>query len=128
MREIIFRNLISQDKQHADFSIREVFENPGCITSVEKRCIYVIKKQEALGLPYDLPGEDEACRKLDCPKREFFVTTTHDTITGCNCLNLKVLGNFYVVSSSYIFQVSFKYSVMVKQEDKSKLIQEDSPY
>jgi hypothetical protein len=121
MREIIFRNLVSQDKQHADFSIREIFEDPSCITSVEKRCIYVIKKQEALGLPYDLAGEDEACRKLNYPKREFFITTTYDTITNCNCFSLKVLGNFYVVSSSYIFYVSFKYTVMVRQEKKSKL-------
>lgn len=123
MREIVFRNLISQDKRHADISVTEVFENNDVVTTAEKSCIYVIKKQELPGpsLNCETPYLTEEFSKNNCPKRQFFITRFRDEKKHSECLFLKVLGDFYVVFANQIFFVSFKYTMRIRQERKLKL-------
>ncbi len=123
MREIVFRNLISEDKRHADISVTEVFENKDVVTTAEKNCIYVIKKQGSLGpaLNYEIPHLTEDFSKNNCPKRQFFITRFQDEKKHNEYLILKVLGDFYVVFANQLFLVSFKYTIKVRQEKKLKL-------
>lgn len=123
MREIVFRNLISQDKRHADISITEVFENKDVVTTAEKSCIYVIKKQELLGpsLNCEIPYLIEDLSKNNCPKRQFFITRFQDEKKHSEYLFLRVLGDFYVVFANQLFLVSFKYMMKVREEKKLKL-------
>ncbi|MBM3252823.1 MAG: hypothetical protein FJZ16_01035 [Candidatus Omnitrophica bacterium] len=122
MREILFRNLISQDKKHADISVKEVFEDKGFVTTAEKRCIYVIKKQEVSNLPYDSAGflGEEISRK-NCSKRQFFITKFHDVKNNDDYLILRVLGDFYVVFANQLFLVTFKYIMKIRQEKKQQV-------
>lgn len=107
MREVLVRNLTSEDHLKRDCLIKERMTQGEYTTHVTRRCTYRVESQTVL------PATQDAiqwAQSLDPVKpRQVFVTKTLDPETGGERVVYKVLGHFYVVMERSIFCVGYRH-------------------
>ena len=107
MREILVRNLTSQDWLKRDCVVTELMHQGDYATKVIRRCTYHVESKTAL------PSLDDSvqwARNLDpVPPRQVFVTKDLDPDTGGERVVYKVLGHFYVVLERDVYCVGYRH-------------------
>ena len=107
MREILVRNLTSDDWLKRDCVVTELMRQGDYATRVIRRCTYRVESQTALpSTPDSIPW----AQNLDpLPPRQVFVTKDLDPDTGGERVVYKVLGHFYVVWGRSVFCVGYRH-------------------
>ena len=121
MREILVRNLTSDDSLKRDCLVTERMDQGDYATEVVRRCTYRIESQTVL------PAMQDSIRwaqNLDPqPARQVFVTKRLDPLTGEERVVYKVLGHFYVVMDCTVFCIGYRHvlSMDIETDDMPEL-------
>ena len=106
-REIVVRNLTSDNRLNRDCLITESITQPSCVTTVKRRCTYHIESRVTV------PSTEDSipwAQRLDPhPPRQVFVTKDLDPDSGSERVVYKVLGHFYVVLNRDIFCIGYRH-------------------
>ena len=109
MREIVVRNLTSDNRLERDCLITERMEQGDYSTRIARRCTYRIESSTTLPA---LQDSVSWAKTLDPqPARQVFVTKRMDPDTGDECVVYKVLGHLYVVMDRVVFCVGFRHTL-----------------
>jgi hypothetical protein len=107
MRNILIRNLTSEDQLKRDCLVTERLNQGSFTTRIDRRCTYRIESQTVL------PSTEDTIRwaqNLDPqPARQVFVTKLLDPDTGEERVIYKVLGHLYVVMDRIVFCIGFRH-------------------
>lgn len=107
MREVIVRNLTSDDWQRRDCVVTEQIQQGDYRTEVVRRCTYRVESETAL------PSNCDAiswAKNLDpIAPRQVYVTKDMNPDSGAERVVYKVLGHFYVVMRSSVFCVGYRH-------------------
>ena len=107
MREILVRNLTSNDWLKRDCVVSELMQQGDYTTRVIRRCTYRVESRTIL------PSTGDSIRwaqNLDPhPARQVFVTKDLDPDTGGERVIYKVLGHFYVVWERSVFCIGYRH-------------------
>ena len=107
MREIVVRNLTSDDWMKRDCVVTELMRQGDYVTKVMRRCTYRVESETAL------PTIDDSvawAKNIDpVPPRQVFITKDLDPDTGGEKVVYKVLGHFYVVLGLSVYCVGYRH-------------------
>ena len=107
MREILVRNLTSDDWLRRDCVVSELMQQGDYATRGIRRCTYRVESKTVL------PSTEDSipwARNLDpLPPRQVFVTKDLNPETGGERVVYKVLGHFYVVLNRSVFCVGYRH-------------------
>lgn len=107
MRELLFKNLTSEDHKKRDLFVQESVEKDGILAMTTRRCLYFVKEIIHIDNPMDLKKIAEAKAKTDGNKRHFHVLKEHDSNLGIDKLMCKVAGTFYAIVNDYLYCIVF---------------------
>ncbi len=104
MREMVLKNLISDDKRRREIFVSERTERQNFIQALEKKSVYVVKEVLDVTQNFDLElfllqKKSEGCFK---PAKTFIIKI-HDTHEGKDKFIYKVIGDQYLVLNDKIF-------------------------
>ncbi len=114
MRELVFKNLTSQDHKKRDVFVQETVEKNGVTASSERRCLYFIKDKISINNPADLAKLAQVKKENQEHKRCFHVLKVHDTKTGTDKLICKLKGTFYAVVGKTVYCIVFVHSFKIR--------------
>ena len=107
MRDILVRNLTSQNFLRRDCVITELMQQGDAATRITRRCTYRVDASTTLPA---LADSVQWARNLDpVPPRQVYVTKDLDPVTGGERVVYKVLGHLYVVWERSVFCVSYRH-------------------
>ena len=107
MREILVRNLTSDDWLKRDCVVTELMQQGDYTTKIVRRCTYRVESQTVLPATAD---SIRWARNLDpASPRQVFVTKDLDPESGGERVVYKVLGRFYVVWGRTVFCVGYRH-------------------
>ena len=113
-REIVVRNLTSNNWLNRDSLITESISQPSCVTTVKRRCTYHVESRVTV------PSTEDSipwAQGLDPhPPRQVFVTKDLDPETGSEHVVYKVLGHFYVVLDCDVFCIGYRHVLTMTVE------------
>jgi hypothetical protein len=112
MRELLFKDITSENKKRKDLFVSETFDQNGVTTTTQRRSTYII------GACNKFKNLEEllAWKKNIGPnagKRHVFIIKKRDTILNKDAFICDVIGKFYAVSQCDIYSVAFKHSFEV---------------
>ncbi len=107
MRELLFKNMTSNDHKKRDISIQEIVEKDGILAKTTRRCLYFIKEKTPVKSPMDLQKISDIKDLDEEQKRHFCVLKQRDSDLGVDKLMCKVAGTFYAVVNNYLYCVVF---------------------
>ena len=107
MREILVRNLTSDDRLKRDCVVTEHLQQGDYTTTVIRRCTYHVESRSTL---VSLGDSALWANRLDpLPPRQVYVTKDLDPETGAERVSYKVLGHLYVVWGLDIFCIGYRH-------------------
>ena len=107
MREIVVKNLTSQDFLNRDCVITERSRQGSCETRITRRCTYRVESSATLPA---LADSARWARNLDpVSPRQVYVTKDLDPATGGERVVYKVLGHFYVVWERRVLCIGYRH-------------------
>ena len=107
MRQIVVRNLTSNDWLQRDCLVSEHIRQGEYTTKVVRRCTYRVESKTALTTTDD---SIQWAKNLDpVAPRQVYVTKDLDPETGGERVVYKVLGHFYVVWERSVFCVGYRH-------------------
>ena len=117
MREILYRRLNSMDRSKQDFVLREMVQQAGVMTQVEKHYTYcVVRRTPWQGAPpAEVTGKDGQPVRLEGQgPRYIFVRKLQDSQTGREFFTYKILGHFSVVLPPHQYQVAYRHTLSME--------------
>lgn len=109
MRELLFKNMTSQDKKRKDLYVSETVSRDGVVTTTQRHSTYILNACNKFNT---LEKMTEWKNKIDLKteKRHIFVIKKRDTKTNKYMFICDVVGRFYAVSGFDIYSIAFKHS------------------
>ncbi len=109
MRELLFKNLTSQDKKRKDLYIKEEFERDGVRTITKRHSLYIIKGRCRFSDSNEvLKFQNSASAKRK--NRHIFIYKMRDTKEKKDTFVCDVVGNVYAVMKKELYSIAFKHS------------------
>lgn len=109
MRELVFKNLTSEDKKRRDLFISETIEKNGIKTITQRHSVYIIGNFARINSSEELAEWEKA--NVKTPKRRhIFIVKARDTKQKKDSFLCDVIGEFYTVVKDRIYPVAFKHS------------------
>ena len=121
MREILVRNLVSNDKRRKELFLSECFENEGKLHEIEKRTVYKVKAILDFTSEFDLHlFIDQKLKEESNTQR--FIIRKHDKRSGRDGLFYKVTGEQFVMLKDkvLILKVSQYVKKTIIHKDKAE--------
>jgi len=112
MRELIFKNLTSENRRRKDLYILESYEKDGIRTVTQRHSVYVINNHIKFKTPQELVQWQEGIppeHKL----RHIFICRKHNSQTKEDVFSCDVVGKFYAVIKDEVYTIGFKHSFEV---------------
>ena len=100
MRDMVFKNLTSQDKRKKVLWASETINEDGILTRIHKYLIYIVKEVKK-----------EEAKKT--PKPEVYVTKQRNTKDRTEKFQIKMKGNIYCLAKERCFFVSFCHTLKI---------------
>ena len=100
MRDMVFKNLTSQDKKKRVLWACETINEDGILTRIHKYLIYIVKEVKK-----------EEARKTEKP--EIFVLKFRDTKEKTEKFQIKMKGGIYCLTKEKYFFVSFCHTLKI---------------
>lgn len=107
MRDILFKNLTSQDHYKRDIFLSESFMHKGVMTKTQKHFIYFIRDHELLSKPEKLPVWLKKYAQKGPRLKSLSVLKTINSKIGEEKFEVKIVGNLLVLRNQDIFNVDF---------------------
>lgn len=115
MREILYRNLTSEDRRKRDCLLTELMDEGGTTTHLEKRCTYFVKRSAAVVEQETQQAlEGQGVRVDAATPHHIFVRKERDNGTGIERFTYKVLGHFYVMMGERMFTVAYRHMLQME--------------
>jgi len=114
MREVLFKNLWSNEAHKKDILLKEIFERDGIVAKTERRSSYFIKDvahlktDEELNKWVNLQGV-----RNEPVKRHFRIMKEHNDLYGTDKFICKIIGTFYAVVDKDVYTIAFLHSFKV---------------
>ena len=100
MRDMVFKNLTSEDKKKLILWASEIVNEDGILTKIHKYLIYIIKEVKI-----------EEAHKTDAP--EIFVLKSRDTREKTEKFQIKMKGGIYCLANEKCFFVTFCHTLKI---------------
>lgn len=113
MRELVFKNITSWDKNKRDVYVQETVLKDGVLAKTTRRCLYFIKDRKHIKDPNDLKKIAEMKIKDEKIKRHFHVLKERNTKEGVDRLMCKVGGTFYAMIDEYLYSIVFVHTFKI---------------
>ena len=114
MREILYKNLINDDKLKQDLCIREVIMRDDFMAKIERRCVYFVRERVYIDDPSNLDKLKGLKDSKDAWKRKHFhILRNHDSESCEDRLLCKVAGTLYAIVGHYVFCIAFVHSFKI---------------
>ncbi len=114
MRELVFKNLISNDKKRKDLFISETFEKDGVKTITQRHSVYLINNRNSFSDPKKLA--QWKCNASLNNKRHIFIFKKHNTKEKKDSFVCDVVGKLYAVIKNEVYSIGFKHSFEIDFE------------
>lgn len=101
MRDLVFKNLTSRNKTRRILLAKEIIDEEGILTKIQKHLIY------------DIHEIKEAAPQNEGIKNELFITKEKNTKLKIESFFIKMRSSAYVNSSNRIFLVHFLHSLRI---------------
>ena len=107
MRDIIVRNLTSQDFRNRDCLVREIMRQGELVSTVIRRCTYHVESRATV---LSIDDSIRWAQTLDpLPPRQVYVTKDLDPDTGQERVIYKILGYLYAVTTNEVFCIGYRH-------------------
>lgn len=115
MREVVFKNILSDNSRVKNIFLQEVFERDGVLARTERRCFYFIKDVTPIGQVESIKkwvDRKNAVESLG--KRHFHIFKEHNDSHFEDKLICKIIGTFYAIVNNNVYTVAFMHSFKVR--------------
>jgi len=109
MRELLFKNITSEDKKRRDLYVSETVERNGITTVTQRHSTYIIGGSNKFNTLEEL-AEWKKTIGANIEKRHVFIVKKHDTKLKKDIFVCDVIGRFYAVFKHDIYSIAFKHS------------------
>ena len=109
MRELLFKNITSDNKKRKDLYVSETVEKNGITTTSQRHSTYIIGSCNKFNTPEQLLQWKKAVVP-NVNKRHIFIIKKRDTQRNKDIFICDVVGRFYAVSGCDIYSIAFKHS------------------
>lgn len=109
MRELLFKNITSEDKKRKDLFVSETIEKNGITTTTQRHSTYIIGGSSKFNTIEEL-AELKKSIGVDSNKRHIFVIKKRDTKLKKDIFVCDIVGRFFAVTGHEIYPVAFKHS------------------
>ncbi len=108
MRELVFKNLTSEDKKKKDLFITETIDREGMRTVTQRHSTYMVSNRKTFA---SHSGLEEWQKKVPAyNKRHVFVFKKRNTKEKKDSFICDVVGKFYAVVKKDVYSIAFKHS------------------
>jgi len=112
MRELLFKNITSENKKRKDLYVSETFNKDGITATTQRHSTYIMGACNKFKSLEELL-EWKKNVGPNAGKRHIFIIKKHDTKLNKDVFVCDVIGKFYAVSDCDIYSVVFKHSFEV---------------
>ena len=120
MRELIFKNLTSNDHKKRDIRVQEIIQKDDLVARTERRSIYFVRKKTHIETTEDLKRFANNPDQIDdSQKKHFFILKEHNSSNGRDMILCKVRGTMHVVVGGDIFTITFFHTYKIDMMDLS---------
>ncbi len=109
MRELVFKNLTSENRRRKDLYITETSDKSGVRTITRRHSVYVIGDRSKAKNPKLLAQQKKEI-PTNASKRHVFIFKKRDTKQKKESFICDVVGKFYAVVKDDLYPVAFKHS------------------
>ncbi len=109
MREMVFKNMTSEDKKRRDLYITETIEQDGKKTVTQRHSIYTIKSHSKFNNAKELIDWQKTV-PANRNNRHIFIFKKRDTRLKKDSFVCDVVGNVYAVVKNELYSIAFKHS------------------
>ena len=115
MREVVFKNMVSDNSRVKNIFLQEVFERDGMVARTERRCFYYIKEVTPMQEVKNLEKWVERKNTIEpLGKRQFHIFKQHSDQKGEDKLICKIIGTFYAIVNTKVYTIAFLHSFKVR--------------
>jgi len=109
MRELIFKNLTSENKRRKDLYISETLDKDGVRTITRRHSVYIIGNRNKVKDEKELM-QHKTQNPINTTSRHVFIFKKRDTKLKKDSFICDVVGKFYAVVKNDLYSVAFKHS------------------
>lgn len=109
MRELLFKNITSDNKKRKDLYVSETVEKNGITTTTQRHSTYIIGACNKFNTLEEL-GEWKKAIGPGANKRHVFIIKKRDTKLNKDIFICDLVGRFYAVTGCDIYSIAFKHS------------------
>lgn len=115
MREVVYKNIQSNNSRVKNIFLREIFERDGVVARTERRCFYYIKDVTPVREVKDLEQWIDRKNSVGpAGKRHFHILRQHNDPVAEDKLICKIIGTFYAVANNNVYTIAFLHSFKVR--------------
>lgn len=115
MREVVFKNIQSNNSCVKNILLKEIFERDGVLADTERRCFYYIKEITPINDVENLQKWVDKKNAVEhFGKRHFHIFKEHNDAHSEDKLICKIIGTFYAIVNSNVYTVAFLHSFKVR--------------
>ncbi len=107
MRDMVFKNLTSQDHQKRDISLSEAFDLNGVRTKTQKHFTYSVHDHATLHNPKELEAWVKQYASKGPQLKNLSVLKSYDSKVGEEKFEVKITGNLYILRDQDMFNIDF---------------------
>ena len=108
MREMVFKNLTSDNKRRKDLFVSETTERNGIKTVARRHSLYMVNGHNRFNTPEELAQWKSTTDT--CQKRHVFIFKKRDTKEKKDTFICDVVGKCYAVIKNEVYAIGFKHS------------------
>jgi len=112
MKELLFKDITSENKKRKDLYVSETVNMDGVTTTTQRHSIYILGDQNKFKTLEEM-AEWKKTIGLNTTKRHIFIIKKRDTKLGKDMFICDIVGRLYAVSGFDIYSVVFKHSFEV---------------
>ncbi len=112
MRDLLFKNITSENKKRKDLYVTETVDRNGVTTTTQRHSIYIVGACNKFNTLEEL-AEWKNTTGLKANKRHVFIVKKRDSKLNKDMFICDVVGRFYAVTGCDIYSIAFKHSFEV---------------
>ncbi len=123
MRDILFKNLTSLDRYRRDILLSEASIKNGVTTKTQKHFVYSVRDHTVLKSAQELEAWLKRYTNSSPRLKDLSVLKSHDSKTGEEKFEVKIIGNLYILREQDIFNIDF--TQLFKIDRKGEALKEE---
>lgn len=114
MRELVLKNLMSQDHKKKEVFLAESYEKEGYLQRLEKQSVYIVEDFKKITENFDLAAylDQKKHQGLLQPKHTYIVKM-HDSKRGEDKFIYKTCGDLYAIVDDKVYVIRLKQSLVL---------------